>query len=39
MGNKKALFYNLRYYYNLIQKNVYEIIPLTFHIRNGQKDP
>ena len=39
IGNKKALFYNLRYYYQLIDKDVYDIIPLTFHIRNGVKDP
>lgn len=39
IGNKKALFYNLRQYYELINKNVFEIIPLTFHIKKGIKDP
>lgn len=38
IGNKKALFYNLRAYYKLINKNVFEIIPLTFHIKNNPKD-
>ena len=39
IGNKKALFYNLKKYYELLKKNVFEIIPLTFHIKDGQKDP
>ena len=32
IGNKKALFYNLKDYYSFSGKNVYNIIPLTFHI-------
>ena len=39
IGNKKALFYNLKQYYDLLKKNVFDIIPLTFHIKNGEKDP
>ena len=39
IGNKKALFYNLKKYYNLLGKNVFDIIPLTFHIKKGQADP
>ena len=39
IGNKKALFYNLKRYYNLQNKNVFKIIPLTFHIKNGLTDP
>jgi len=39
LGNKKALFYNLKEYYNLIGKNVFDYVPLTFHIRKGMKDP
>ena len=35
IGNKKALFYNLKDYYTLLGKNVYNIIPLTFHIGEG----
>ena len=38
IGNKKALFYNLKQYYDLLKKNVFEIIPLTFHIKTGTKD-
>ncbi len=39
LGNKKALFYNLREYYSLSGDNLYNYIPLTFHIRKGAKDP
>jgi hypothetical protein len=39
LGNKKALFYNLREYYSLSGDNLYNYIPLTFHIRRGLKDP
>jgi tubulin monoglycylase TTLL3/8 len=39
LGNKKALFYNLREYYSLLDENVYQYIPLTFHIKKGTKDP
>ena len=39
LGNKKALFYNLREYYSLIGQNVFNYLPLTFHIRKGLKDP
>ena len=38
MGNKKALFYNLKRYYDLQKKNVFKIIPLTFHIKDGIND-
>lgn len=39
IGNKKALYYNLKRYYELRKKNVFEIIPLTFHIKEGVNDP
>jgi tubulin--tyrosine ligase len=38
LGNKKAMFYNLRQYYELIGKDVFDYIPLTFHIKNGLDD-
>lgn len=38
IGNKKALFYNIKRYYELIKKNPFEIIPLTFHIKDGTND-
>jgi tubulin--tyrosine ligase len=38
IGNKKALFYNLRQYYDLIGKDVFDYLPLTFHIKKGLDD-
>jgi len=38
LGNKKALFYLLKEYYQKINKNVFDYVPLTFHIKNGIKD-
>lgn len=37
LGNKKAMFHNLKQYYELTEQNVFENLPLTFHIRNGLK--
>jgi len=39
LGNKKALFYNLRDHYRQSGRNVFEYVPLTFHIKKGVKDP
>lgn len=39
LGNKKALFYNLKEYYELTGGNLFKAIPLTFHIKKGTKDP
>ena len=33
------MFYNLKQYYGLMNKDVFSIIPLTYHIRNGMTDP
>lgn len=38
LGNKKGLFYSLRQYYKLKNRNVFEIIPVTFHISKGILD-
>lgn len=38
LGNKKALFYNLKEYYELTSGNLFQTIPLTFHIKTGFKD-
>jgi hypothetical protein len=38
LGNKKALFYNLKEYYELTSGNLFRTIPLTFHIKTGTKD-
>jgi len=38
LGNKKAMFYNLKIYYESIGKNPFDFIPLTFHIKEGIGD-
>ena len=39
IGNKKALFYNLKQYYELVNKDVFQVLPLTYHIKQGMADP
>lgn len=39
LGNKKAMFFCLREYYNLHQKSVFDAVPLTFIINHGLLDP
>jgi tubulin---tyrosine ligase len=39
LGNKKAMFYCLREYYNLMQENVFDVVPLTFIVNHGLLDP
>jgi hypothetical protein len=38
LSNKCALFYNMKRYYEAIGRNPFDVIPLTFHIRNGTED-
>lgn len=38
IGNKKGLFKSLLRYFELEGKDVFEIIPLTFHITKGKSD-
>ena len=38
LSNKKALFYNMRAYYEAIKENPFDYLPLTFHIKNGTED-
>lgn len=33
------MYYNLKQYYDLQKKDVFDIIPLTFHIKHGTADP
>ena len=39
IGNKKALFHTLNSYYNFIGEDVFDYLPLSFHIREGLEDP
>lgn len=38
IGNKKALFYLMKNYYDLKKENVFNALPLTFHIVKGITD-
>ena len=33
LGNKKGMFYCMREYFKLIGRNVWEVLPLTFHVK------
>lgn len=39
LSSKKGLFYNMKNYYETIGRDVFEVIPLTFHITSGVTDP
>ena len=39
LSNKYALFYNMRKYYMVIDRDPFSVLPLTFHVRNGTADP
>ncbi|CAG9322135.1 unnamed protein product [Blepharisma stoltei] len=36
--NKKALYRNMKAYYTSLGKNVFDYLPLTFHLVNGEND-
>jgi tubulin--tyrosine ligase len=38
LSNKKAMFYNMKSYYEAIGEDVFTVLPLTFHV-HGQDDP
>jgi len=38
LGDKKAIFYNMKKYYESINKDPFEVLPLTFHIKEGKDD-
>ena len=38
LSNKKALFYNMKLYYEAIKLNPFDFIPLTFHVQDGSQD-
>ena len=39
LSNKYALFYNMRKYYKALGRDPFEVLPLTFHIKQGTSDP
>jgi tubulin monoglycylase TTLL3/8 len=38
IGSKKLLFYNMKNYYDAMRKDVFNNLPLTFHIKEGLND-
>lgn len=39
LSNKYALFYNMRRYYNAVGRDPFIVLPVTFHVKKGVKDP
>ena len=39
LSSKKWLFINMKNYYSELGQDVFDVIPLTFHIKNGENDP
>ena len=39
LSNKKAMFLNIRLYYESMGKDVFLAVPMTFHIKDGLDDP
>jgi len=35
LSNKKALYYNMKMYYESLEENPFDYIPLTYHIKDG----
>ena len=35
LSNKKALFYNLKSFYEATCKEIFDIVPITFHIKDS----
>lgn len=38
LSNKYALFYNMRSYYKALDRDPFEVLPLTYHIREATND-
>lgn len=38
LSNKKAIWYNMKVYYESLGENPFDYMPLTFHIKEGETD-
>lgn len=38
LSNKKAMFLNIRLYYEAMGRDVFNAVPMTFHIKEGLED-
>ena len=39
LSNKKALLLNMKAYYESIREDVFDSLPVTFHVKEGISDP
>jgi hypothetical protein len=39
VNNKKALYLNMKNYYEALDEDVFANLPLTFHVKSGLEDP
>ena len=39
LSNKKALYYNMKQFCEWRKEDVFSVLPLTFHIKEGLSDP
>ena len=39
LNNKKALFLNMKNYYEALDQDVFDNLPVTFHVKDGLDDP
>ena len=39
LTNKCTLFYNMRRYYLASERDPYQVLPLTYHVKSGTGDP
>jgi len=38
LANKKAIYYNMKVYYDATHQNIFDYLPITFHIKDGVTD-
>lgn len=38
LSNKKAIYYNMKIYYESLGQNPFDTLPLTYHIKEGEND-
>lgn len=39
LSNKKAIYYNMKVYYEALNREYWKTLPLQFHIKEGVNDP
>ena len=38
LSNKKAIYYNMKVFYDAVGQSTFDYLPLTFHIKDGLTD-